>query len=100
MELASLHDVGKAGAGFCSKGVSDEVAQAWRRRTGADWVATGLVHVVGPLFEGDRTGEPLRAALGVDDVPACGGQDGTMKLARSWAPMSGCRARAGMDPAP
>ena len=79
--LAFLHDVGKAGAGFYSKGVSDEVAQAWRRRTGADWVATGHVHVVGPLFEGDRTCAPLRAALGVDDVLAWGGQDDAGQLA-------------------
>ena len=79
--LAFLHDVGKAGAGFYSKGTSDEVALAWRRLSGADWVATGHVHVVGPLFEGDRTCAPLRAALGVDDVLAWGGEDDAGQLA-------------------
>lgn len=79
--LAFLHDVGKAGAGFYSKGVSDEVALAWRSLTGADWVATGHVHVVGPLFEGDRACAPLRAALCVDDVLAWGGEDEAGQLA-------------------
>ncbi len=79
--LAFLHDVGKAGAGFYSKGMSDEVALAWRRLSGADWVAKGHVHVVGPLFEGDRTCAPLRAALGVDEVLAWGGEDDAGRLA-------------------
>ena len=79
--LAFLHDVGKAGAGFYSKGVSDEVALAWRRRTGADWVSTGHVHVVGPLFAGDWTCAPLRIALGVGDVLAWGGEDESGQLA-------------------
>ena len=46
--LAFLHDVGKAGAGFYSKALSCEVARAWLRLSGADWVALGYVHVVGP----------------------------------------------------
>ena len=79
--LAFLHDVGKAGAGFYSKALSDEVALAWRRRSGADRVAMGHVHVVGPLFEGDRTCVPFRAALSVDDVLAWGGEDMAGQLA-------------------
>ena len=73
--LAFLHDVGKAGAGFYSKGTADEVAQAWRVRTRSDSVAFGHVAVVGPLFEGDSTCASLRAALGIDDVLAWGGED-------------------------
>ena len=79
--LAFLHDVGKAGSGFYSKALSAEVALAWRRRSGADGVAMGHVHVVGPLFEGDRTCTPLRAALGIDDVLAWGGEDEASQLA-------------------
>ena len=79
--LAFLHDVGKAGAGFYSKGTSDAVAQAWRARTRADRVAFGHVAVVGPLFSGDRTCAPLRDALGVDDVLAWGGEDDDERLA-------------------
>ena len=73
--LAFLHDVGKAGAGFYSKGVSAEVAQAWRRQAHATGVSLGHVAVVGPLFEGDASCRPWRDALGVDEVLDWGADD-------------------------
>ena len=73
--LAFLHDVGKAGAGFYSKGTADEVAQAWRRRPKVDKASMGHVAVVGPLFFGDTTCEPFSRALGVDEVLEWGGSD-------------------------
>lgn len=73
--LAFLHDVGKAGAGFYSKGVAVDVAQAWRRQAHATWVSLGHVAVVGPLFEGDASCRPWRDALGVDEVLDWGADD-------------------------
>ncbi len=84
--LAFLHDVGKAGAGFYSKGTADDVAQAWRQRTHAGWDAIGHVAVVGPLFEGDHTCEPIRQALGVHEVLGWGGRsnEGQSEVLSLW----------------
>lgn len=71
--LAFLHDVGKAGAGYYSKGVATDAASAWRVQARAGHAALGHVAVVAPLFLGDRTCLPLRATLGVDEVLAWGG---------------------------
>lgn len=48
--LAFLHDVGKAGAGFYSKGEPPEVAAAWRRQAGANDAQHGHTTVVAPLL--------------------------------------------------
>lgn len=48
--LAFLHDVGKAGAGFYSKGVSHDLAAAWRERYAAGQVQFGHTGVIKPLL--------------------------------------------------
>ena len=86
--LAFLHDIGKAGAGFYSKGTGPEVAQAWRQRHRVAGDQLGHVTVVGPLLDGDPS-DPvlagLRQALGVDQVLAWGdGQSGEAELLSLW----------------
>jgi CRISPR-associated endonuclease/helicase Cas3 len=71
--LAFLHDPGKCGAGFYSRALPEEAQQAWRRVAHPDRDQAGHVAVVAPLFQGDETFDPHRAALGVDDVLGWGG---------------------------
>ncbi len=68
--LAFLHDVGKAGSGFQSKGFDDEVALAWRRQHRAfDARQLGHVQAALPLVEGgDASFDALRTALGIDEL--------------------------------
>ena len=83
--LAFLHDVGKAGAGFYSKGTTDEVARAWRRCPKVDKASLGHVAVVGPLFFGDTTCEPFSRSLGVDEVLEWGGSEqGRIEVQTLW----------------
>gem|GEM_PF-2300956 len=49
--LAFLHDVGKAGAGFYGKALSEDVVQAWRAKSGADRTQQGHTRVVAPLLD-------------------------------------------------
>lgn len=72
--LAFLHDIGKAGAGFQSRGLDDAVGDAWRRQRGASRAQTGHVLVVAPLFGRDSRFATHRDALGLDDVLAWGGE--------------------------
>lgn len=85
--LAFLHDVGKAGAGFYSKGVGPDLALAWRQRNGVAWGSDQLGHVavVAPLFAGDAGFAPWQQALGVEEVLAWGGsQSGQMTVLSLW----------------
>lgn len=83
--LAFLHDVGKAGAGFYSKGVAPDLALAWRQRNRVGSDQLGHVAVVAPLFTGDASFGPWRQALGVDEVLAWGGsQTGQMTVLSLW----------------
>ena len=86
--LAFLHDIGKAGAGFYSKGTGPAVVQAWRQRHHIGGDQLGHVAVVGPVLDGDP-GDPvlagLRQALGVDEVLAWGdGQSGQAEVLAVW----------------
>ena len=84
--LAFLHDVGKAGAGFYSKGVVPELALAWRQRNRVGPDQLGHVAVVAPLFAGDASFVPWQQALGVDQVLAWGGDGaaGQMTVLALW----------------
>ena len=83
--LAFLHDVGKAGAGFYSKGVAPDLALAWRQRNRVGSDQLGHVAVVAPLFTGDASFGPWRQALGVDEVLTWGGsQTGQMTVLSLW----------------
>ncbi len=66
--LALLHDIGKAGAGFQSRGLDETVRHAWRRGTGASGEQMGHVQVVAPLFGHDPRFATCRDALGLDAV--------------------------------
>ncbi|MBW8848029.1 MAG: CRISPR-associated helicase Cas3' [Burkholderiales bacterium] len=77
--LAFLHDVGKAGSGFYSKGESDEVASAWRRRNNAGQDQFGHTTVIEPLLR-----KPAYAGhaqvLGLDTWGEWWPDDGARKL--------------------
>lgn len=70
--LAFLHDVGKAGAGFYSKGLSDVEQSAWLRRVNHDRSQLGHTRVVAPLLRFDGICSTHREALGLAQL-------------RSWA---------------
>lgn len=84
--LAFLHDVGKAGAGFYSKGVEPVRAEQWRRQARVSGLALGHVQVVAPIFAMDgAVAEQLRAALGFDELLAWGGPgDGAEHVVSLW----------------
>lgn len=73
--LAFLHDAGKAGAGFYSKGVSDGEQAAWLRGAHHDRSQLGHTRVVAPLlgFAGDYGAH--RQALGVEQLRLWGGSN-------------------------
>lgn len=73
--FAFLHDTGKAGAGFYSKGLPNPEREAWRRRNDNDNKQCGHTRVVTPLLGIDPLYEPHRQALGVDDMRQWGGDD-------------------------
>lgn len=66
--LALLHDIGKAGAGFQSRGLDDAVHRAWLRDSRAPRAQLGHVLVVAPLFAHGAAFAACREALGVDEV--------------------------------
>lgn len=66
--LAFLHDVGKAGAGFFSKGLSDADQAAWLRRIHQDRNQLGHTRVVAPLLRFDAACADHREALGLDGL--------------------------------
>lgn len=73
--LSFLHDPGKAGAGFYSRGLPAEARLAWQHDTHTQWNRNQMGHigVVAPLFHGDHTYAALQEALGVETVRAWGG---------------------------
>lgn len=74
--LAFLHDVGKAGAGFYSKGVSDAEQSAWLSRSRSDRSKElGHTRVVAPLLGYSDLYEEHRCALGIDTLRRWGGVD-------------------------
>jgi CRISPR-associated endonuclease/helicase Cas3 len=73
--LAFLHDVGKAGAGFYSKGARDVDALGWMRAIHGDRSQCGHTRVVAPLLTGGQRFEAHRAALGIDRIWAWAGTD-------------------------
>jgi CRISPR-associated endonuclease Cas3-HD len=84
--LTFLHDIGKAGAGFQSRGSGDAVRAAWRLRSGAPRKQMGHVEVVAPLFGVNERFDAHRGALGLAGVLAWGGagQAGQMFVADLW----------------
>ena len=66
--LTFLHDIGKAGAGFYSKGVAPDVLQAWLKSQPVGRSQSGHVSVVAPLFLGDASFDLLADALGLDQI--------------------------------
>ena len=66
--LTFLHDIGKAGAGFYSKGVTPEVLRAWRATHLAGRSQSGHVSVVAPLFESDDSFDGMVEGLGVEPI--------------------------------
>lgn len=63
--LAFLHDVGKAGSGFYSKGLRAAEQAAWLHRIGGDGSQRGHTRVVAPLLRVDSVCHPHRQALGL-----------------------------------
>lgn len=68
--LAFLHDVGKAGSGFFSKGLLAAEQDAWLRRIGGDRQQLGHTRVVAPLLRGDAACRPHQETLGLDLLQA------------------------------
>lgn len=68
--FAFLHDAGKAGSGFYSKGVSAAEQAAWLRRIGCDRNQLGHTRVVAPLLRGDAGCSLHQEALGLDSLQA------------------------------
>ncbi len=66
--LTFLHDIGKAGAGFYSKGVAPDVQRAWFKAQPAGRTQCGHVSVVAPLFHGDASFDALADALGLQQI--------------------------------
>jgi CRISPR-associated endonuclease/helicase Cas3 len=73
--LAFLHDTGKAGAGFYSKGLTATAREAWLRHTHAPYTQCGHTRVVAPLLGFDAGFAQHREALGVPALRAWGGAD-------------------------
>jgi CRISPR-associated endonuclease/helicase Cas3 len=63
--IAFMHDAGKAGAGFYSKGESAEVRSEWLLRSSANVAQSGHTHVVAPLLTSPDYGA-YSEALGLD----------------------------------
>jgi CRISPR-associated endonuclease/helicase Cas3 len=63
--LAFFHDVGKAGSGFYSKGLSDAEQAAWLRRIHQDRSQLGHTRVVAPLLTQAVSCGAHRKALGI-----------------------------------
>lgn len=74
--LAFLHDVGKAGSGFYSKGLSAAEQAAWLRHIGGDSSQRGHTRVVAPLLRGDVACRPHQEALGLPLLQAWAGYFG------------------------
>lgn len=70
--LAFLHDVGKAGAGFYSQGLTKTEQDAWFAQGRCDRRQCGHTRVVAPLLGFDPRFEEHRTALGIEAL-------------RSWA---------------
>lgn len=68
--LAFLHDVGKAGAGFYSKALSEAEQAAWLQRAHHDHSQLGHTRVVAPLLRFDPRCERHRQALGMAELRA------------------------------
>jgi CRISPR-associated endonuclease/helicase Cas3 len=68
--LAFLHDVGKAGAGFYSKGLTDAEQAAWLHRVHQDRSQLGHTRVVAPLLRMDASCEEHRKAIGIPRLQA------------------------------
>lgn len=73
--LAFLHDVGKAGAGFYSKGLGDAEQRAWLSRVNWDFSQLGHTRVVAGLLRFDAECEAHRTALGMEQLRAWGGPE-------------------------
>lgn len=73
--LAFLHDVGKAGAGFFSKGLSDAEQAAWLGRAHQDRSQLGHTRVVAPLLRFDPSCARHREALGLEYLRAWAAPD-------------------------
>lgn len=84
--LAFLHDIGKAGAGFYSKGVSPEVQRQWCRTSGLHGRSDQLGHVsvVAPLFEGDASFDAHRTALGLEEIESWSDATDPMAVRSLW----------------
>lgn len=84
--LAFLHDVGKAGAGFQSRGLGDDERADWLRCTKAARDESGDVQVVAPLFEDSADFDEHRQQLGVDAILSWGGDtpSGQGRLCELW----------------
>jgi CRISPR-associated endonuclease/helicase Cas3 len=76
--LAFLHDVGKAGAGFYSKALTEAQQQGWLRQARAGRAAQGHTRVVAALLDLEEPAiEQHRIALGLDEIARWGGTDRT-----------------------
>jgi len=73
--FAFLHDTGKAGAGFYSKGLPEAARTAWLRSTGGALSQCGHTRVVAPLLGVEPLYEPHRQALGLDTLRGWGGDN-------------------------
>lgn len=82
--MAFLHDVGKAGSGFYSKGLSAGQQADWLRRIGGDRNQLGHTRVVAPLLRGDMACRKHQEALG-------------MPLLQAWAEPNALAFEAMMD---
>ena len=73
--LAFLHDVGKAGAGFFSKALPDDVQKQWLGHAGMDRSQTGHTRVVAPLLGDDDRMAPHVQAIGIDAIRQWSGSE-------------------------
>ena len=73
--LAFLHDVGKAGSGFYSKGLNDFEQAVWLRSVHHDRHQLGHTRVVAPFLRHDTKFKDYRVALGIDQLQAWGAPD-------------------------
>ena len=73
--LAFLHDAGKAGAGFYSKGLGDAEQAAWLRRIHHDTAQLGHTRVVAPLLRLDASCRDHYEALGIEELQDWAGPD-------------------------
>jgi CRISPR-associated endonuclease/helicase Cas3 len=82
--LAFLHDVGKAGAGFYSKGLPPTQQAAWLHRSGGDRSQLGHTRVVAPLLGFDSRFQAQRDALGMPALRAWAEASGQESLLDLW----------------